>query len=272
MAQWWEEILQCPICGNKMGLEGASLACFGRRRHVFDLAAAGYVNLAPSKAAGGGDDADLIRARTAFLSEGHYKPIADRIGQLLDRLCPGGVALDAGCGEGYYTAEFARRGYRLLGVDLSKRGILHAAKVAKRYELSAFYAVGGVFELPVADASLDAVISLFAPVAEQEFLRVLKPGGHLIIAGAGARHLFSLKEVLYDTPYLNEPRADLPKSMREICNERITYQADVQGEALQALFAMTPYYYRTSKRGVEKLRATASLAVDVDVEVSVYQK
>ncbi len=269
---WWERILRCPVCAAAIQREGGTLSCLGARRHCFDLAAAGYVNLSSSKAAGGGDDATLIRARSAFLTEGHYAPIATRVGELLENYCPNGTVLDAGCGEGYYTASLAKRGFSMLGVDLSKKGILHAAKVAAREQLSAFYAVTGVFELPVADASLDAVISLFAPVAEQEFLRVLKPGGKLILVGAGPRHLFSLKQVLYDTPYLNEPRADAPKDMTVLHTERLSYQTNVQGDSLQALFSMTPYFYRTSKEGVLRLQQTPALSVDVEVDISVYQK
>ena len=55
------------------------LFCKGARRHTFDVASAGYVNLASSKAAGGGDDAALIQARTAFLEKECYKPIADAV-------------------------------------------------------------------------------------------------------------------------------------------------------------------------------------------------
>lgn len=272
MAEWWEEILQCPVCGAAVSREGGSLCCAGARRHCFDIASAGYVNLAPSKASGGGDDAELIRARSAFLEEGHYHPIAQAICDILQEYCPGGTVLDAGCGEGYYAIEMAQSGARVLGIDLSKRGILHAAKRARRLGAAASFAVAGIFELPVADASVDAVVSLFAPVCEAEFLRVLKPGGILVLAGAGPEHLFSLKRVLYDTPYLNEERADVPQSMMQLRQQRLRYKAELESGALQSLFAMTPYYYRTSKEGVARLAETQRLGVDVDVTVTVYQK
>lgn len=207
---WWTDILRCPVCGEAVEKEGRSLFCKGARRHCFDFAKEGYVNLAPSAAAGGGDDAGLIRARTAFLSAGHYAPLADRICDILTANVPGGTVIDAGCGEGYYSCRMAARGLQVLGVDLSKNGIRHAAKDPVGRERSALFAVAGIFTLPVADSSADAVVSLFAPVAETEFLRVLKPGGVLLLAGAGPDHLLDLKRVLYDTPYQNQPRADAP--------------------------------------------------------------
>ncbi len=272
MRDWWEGILRCPVCGAAVHRDAGALFCDGARRHGFDFGAAGYVNLASAKAAGGGDDAELIRARTAFLEAGHYAPVAEAICEMLQRYCPGGAVLDAGCGEGYYANLMAAQGHRVLGIDLSKRGILHAAKCAKRAQNDALFAVAGIFALPVADASLDAVVSLFAPVAEEEFLRVLRPGGVLVLAGAAPRHLYSLKKVLYDTPYLNEKRADAPTEMALIAENRLSYQAPLDAAALQSLFAMTPYFYRTSRQGKERLLATTSLDVDVDVEIAVYQK
>lgn len=266
------DILKCPVCGASVARESGTLFCAGVRRHCFDLSGAGYVNLAGAKQAGGGDDAALIRARTAFLEKGNYAPIAVRVCELLQDAVPHATVLDAGCGEGYYAAQMARAGFSVLGIDLSKRGITHAAKTAKREGLDAFFAVAGIFTLPLADASVDAVVSMFAPVCEKEFLRVLKPGGVLVLVGAGEEHLFSLKRVLYDTPYRNEPRADLPEEMNLLRKDRLRYTFAADNATLQELFAMTPYFYRTSKEGQARLGATTSLDVDVDVEIAVYQK
>ena len=252
--------------------EGSSLFCDGKRRHCFDFAKEGYVNLASSKAAGGGDDGLLIRSRTAFLSGGYYAPFADRICALLRRYVDGGVVVDAGCGEGYYACRIAQDGFRVLGIDLSKNGVRHAAKAASRANTEALLAVAGIFDLPVRDGAADAVVSLFAPVCEQEFLRVLKPGGILVLAGAGPDHLYSFKKVLYDTPYQNEPRADVPTQMKRIAAERLAFDMELDSAALQALFAMTPYFYRTSEAGRARLSALPSLCVGAEMDITVYQK
>ncbi|MBE6629853.1 MAG: methyltransferase domain-containing protein [Ruminococcaceae bacterium] len=272
MASWWEEILKCPVCGAKMMREGNGLFCLGARRHCYDFSKAGYVNLAPSKASGGGDDAALITARTAFLNGEHYGEVARELCRILQTHIPQGTVLDAGCGEGYYSLKMSREGMKVFGVDLSKRGITHAAKSGIREGADAFFAVAGIFDLPVADASLDAVVSLFAPVAEEEFLRVLKPGGILLLAGAGPEHLFSLKRVLYDVPYRNAPRADAPQKMENVMESRVRYTFSADHDTLQHLFAMTPYFYRTSKEGIQRLSQRERLDVDVDVEFSVYKK
>ena len=269
---WWKNVLRCPVCGADMVQEGRSLFCGGARRHCFDIAKEGYVNLASAKASGGGDDAALIRARTEFLGAGHYAPFADRVCALLERYAKGGVVIDAGCGEGYYTCCMAKRGFWALGVDLSKNGVRHGAKLAAREQGNTLFTVGSVFDLPVADASADAVVSLFAPVAETEFLRVLKPGGVLLMAGAGPDHLFALKRALYDTPYRNEARADVPAHMEKLVEERLDFDMALDAASLRALFAMTPYFYRTSAQGIARLEALERLDVGAQMDLALYRK
>lgn len=267
---WWNDLLRCPVCGGRMVQEGRSLFCNGVRCHCFDLSKEGYVNLASARASGGGDDTVLIRARTAFLGGGYYAPLADRVCALLREYIPQGTVVDAGCGEGYYTDRMAESGFYALGVDLSKNGIRHAAKHAKSDRT--FFAVAGIFDLPVADDTADGVVSLFAPVCEEEFLRVLRPGGVALLVGAGPDHLFDLKRVLYETPYQNEPRADAPKSMEKLAEERLSFDMSLDAEALQALFAMTPYFYRTSAAGRAGLDALERLSVGAQMDISLYRK
>ena len=270
---WWSEHVRCPVCGAKTTKEGNSLFCLGEKRHCFDFAADGYVNLATARASGGGDDAALIAARTSFLDGGHYAPFAARVTELLTELVPqGGTVVDAGCGEGYYTCKMASAGFSTLGFDLSKRGVRTAAKRAKREGVDAFFGVAGIYTLPLQDASIDAVVSLFAPICEEEFLRVLKPGGILIAAGAGREHLGALKRVLYDVAKENEPRADLPRAMCELSGETLSFQMELGGDAVKNLFAMTPYYYRTSKEGHERLAACHALSCEAQMDIFVYKK
>ena len=270
---WWSSGLRCPVCGAATSKQSNSLFCHGGRRHCFDFSAEGYVNLAAAKATGGGDDATLIAARTAFLDSGHYAPFAARIAELLRAYSKGSTVVDAGCGEGYYTCRLAGEGFYCYGFDLSKRGVRTAAKRAAREGAeNVFFAVAGIYTLPLQDASVDAVVSLFAPVAEQEFLRVLKPGGILLVAGAGKDHLLSLKRVLYDQPHENESRADLPVSLTELTRETLSFSMELKGKEISNLFAMTPYYYRTSRQGQERLAACERLTCEAEMDIFIYQK
>lgn len=284
--------LRCPVCGYPLSVspDGRSLGCFPleglskstSKTHLFDGGAGGYVPLAP-RHSGGGDSKDAVRARTAFLQHGYYAPAAEMLTALVEEFTPsGGCVLDAGCGEGYYSNRIAHAGFPTMGVDLSKFAVDAAAKAARACRLASegssgtLYAVGSVFELPVQDGVYDTVTNVFAPCAPAEYARVLKTGGHLIVAGAGERHLFGLKQMVYDDPYLNEPRRDLPgesDGFRLVDTRNATFPIVVEGqEHIQALFSMTPYYWRTSLDGHDRLRAANRLETEVSFDFHIYEK
>ncbi len=266
------DLLRCPVCGESVACteDGKSLRCHGARVHCFDFSRSGYLNLAGPHA-GAGDLKEAVRARSLFLESGYYEPLSKLVNSVLAET-DARTVLDAGCGEGYYTNRMAGD-HAVLGIDLSSAGIDHAAKQAKREETGAGFVVGSIFKLPVADASFDAVTNLFAPCAEEEFSRVLKDGASLIVVAAGERHLFGLKQVLYDDPYLNPGRADLPQHMECIREEHLTYEITVEGQdRIEALFSMTPYYWRTSERDHARLRERETLTTTVDFTVYLYRK
>lgn len=265
-------MLRCPVCSAAMqtDTENKSCRCMGVRTHTYDFSRSGYLNL--TRPGGGeGDLRDAVNARKLFLNKGYYEPLSNEINAILQNLNAETV-LDAGCGEGYYTNRMAKDRVTL-GVDLSRAGIDAAAKQAKQNATGAAFAVGSIFSLPVGDGTCDAVTNLFAPCCESEFLRVLKDNGHLILVGAGERHLMGLKQVLYEDPYLNPGRADLPTQMKEIERHRLTYTVAVEGrETIEALFSMTPYYWRTSKADRIKLMNIDTLQTELDFDIFIYQK
>ena len=266
-------MLRCPVCAAAMQADesGRSCRCTGVRTHSYDFARSGYLNLT-RPGDGEGDLKDAIAARKLFLGAGYYEPLSNKINSILQKLGAKAV-LDAGCGEGYFTNRMANEDCAVLGVDLSRAGVDAAAKQAKQNATNAAFAVGSIFSLPVMDATCDAVTNLFAPCCESEFSRVLKENGYLILVGAGERHLMGLKEVLYANPYLNPGRADLPTQMQEVERERLTYTVTVEGrEVIDALFSMTPYYWRTSEADRAKLDAIESLTTELDFDIFIYQK
>ncbi len=275
-------VLICPICGDRMCIspDGRSLWCCGAKTHCFDGGGGGYLPLAP-RHSGGGDAKEAVRHRTAFLSKGYYEPAADALCDLLCQLLPSdALVLDAGCGEGYYSNRMAARGFDVLGVDLSKFAVDAATKAAKRDRgdrpSRTVFAVGSVFELPVGDASVHVVTNIFAPCAPAEYARVLAEGGYLIVASAGEEHLLGLKQCIYDDPYLNDPRRDLPDEASGLVlvdKQTVRFQIEVDDAAdREALFSMTPYYWRTSLAGHERLNAINSLRTAVAFDFHIYRK
>ena len=268
--------LKCPICGEKTEIvNDKMLCCKGEKRHTYDISASGYINLASPKQCGGGDTKGAVRARSAFLDAGYYQPIADKISEILCRyIDENAVVIDAGCGEGYYTVQIANKVALTVGFDISKFAVEAAAKRARREgKDNAAFCVASIFAMPVLDGSADAVVNIFAPCVEKEYVRVLKPEGIILVVQAGKEHLMGLKRVLYDSAYENDTRVDLPEELELVCEDNLKYSIEINGEeSIKALFEMTPYYWRTSVDDAKKLDGINSLHTDIDIIFSVYRR
>ncbi len=268
--------IKCPHCGSQAELlEGKSLVCKGIKKHCYDLSASGYVNLLPSGHSDSGDSKAAVRARKEFLDKGYYRPAADAICEVLCRYLPkNAFVIDAGCGEGYYSTLIAEKGFFVAGTDISKSAAESGAKRTAAMEMdNAFFTVGSVYALPFADESADCVVNIFAPCVEEEFCRVLKTGGILAVVYAGSTHLLGLKRTIYESTRENDGRADMPKNMRHLESIRVSFDITVEGqESIQSLFAMTPYYWRTSQKDSEKLKKTDRLDTAVDMIIALYIK
>ncbi len=271
------DFLICPICHSKLERTEKSLICTGdsHKRHCFDLSSSGYSDLS-YRSGGGGDPKDAVTDRTAFLDKGYYQPLSECINSICkDYLRHDFFLVDAGCGEGYYSERIASEFSQafVFGVDLSKHAA-HRASVRRniRNGNNSFYSVASVFQLPVADNTADCVLSMFAPVAKTEAERVLKDGGIMIIGAAGERHLYQLKESIYDSVHLNDERADLPHNAELLDKRNVSYICHIDNaEDIRRLFGMTPYRFRTSESSLKLLNELTSIDVEINVDFYVYR-
>lgn len=267
----------CPVCGGPLVREERAYRCAAG--HSYDIAKEGYTYLLPPNrkhSADPGDDKAMSAARREFLSRGHYAPLRQTlIEAVAARTGETPVLLDAGCGEGYYTSGIRRslavmgRVPRMAGIDISKPILRLAAKQEPYVE----FAVASCYHLPFPDEAADLLLDCFSPLAIDEFRRVLKPGGYFLYVVPGPRHLWELKEVLYDQPYLNEEK-ETPYdgfAYETILPVDFTLHLEAQSD-IQALFRMTPYFWKTPKSGAERLAALDALDCQASFRVHVFQK
>jgi SAM-dependent methyltransferase len=138
----------------------------GPTRRFFSARAAGW-----DERTGAGGTEHLTPLAAATL---HVSPAPERI-------------LDVGCGTGEGTLFFAREfpQARVRGLDISEEMIAAAvAKVGLDPEGRVAFKVGDAADLPYADDSFDLVAQLNMPPFFDELVRVLRPGGHLLVASS----------------------------------------------------------------------------------------
>lgn len=104
-------------------------------------------------------------------------------------LAPGTTLLDVGCGIGGSSRILAQEyDFAVTGITISPQQVARASELTPP-DVSAKFVVGDALALPFPDASFDVVWSVEAgphmpdkALFAQELLRVLKPGGILVVA------------------------------------------------------------------------------------------
>ena len=259
--------VRCPICKNKLIKDQGCYRC--HKGHSFDISKEGYLNLLLKQGQKEyGDTCEMISARSTFLNIGYYRPLSDKLIKMITKLKIKNM-IDSGCGEGYYTnlIKKALPSIDVIGIDISKTAIKSASKVNR----DIFYIVAGNQDIPIADECVDLVLNCFAPIDPIEYKRILRKFGLLVTVTPKAEHLLQLKEVLYDHVYLNKEKVDIV-GFNQIDQEILEYDIELHDQkAILALFMMTPYYFRTSPEGKERLAKLDSLKTRVAFVIKVYQ-
>jgi 23S rRNA (guanine745-N1)-methyltransferase len=261
-------ILRCPVCSEDLSRAEAGLRC--ANGHSFDIARQGYASLIAGVRPTSGDDAPMVEARRRALGTGIYAPIVDEIVRLAGGPPPPGTVLDAGCGTGNYLAAVmdALPTARGLGLDSSTYALRAAARAHPR---AAAVACDLFRPIPVASASVDLVLDVFAPRNAAEFHRVLRPHGTLVVTRPTDGHLAQLRrhiEGMVGIDPAKEERLErtLAPRFEAIHTVSTDYTARLTPEDAVDLVLMTPSARHLSSDDLEGDGATA-LPKEVDVSV-----
>ncbi len=292
------DLLRCPHCGGRLELvEGAARCEAG---HSFDVARQGYLNLLPGDArTGSADTAAMVRARTTFLSAGHYAPVADAVagaaaaGAVADRptvadavadaadspepVGGGPTIADLGAGTGYYLAAVLERlpGSRGVALDISKHALRVAARAHPRIAAVGCDAWAG---LPLGDAVADVAVNVFAPRDPAELARVVAPGGTLVVATPNPGHLGELVASVGMLTVPERKRERLAGKLgglfEPVSETAVERELTLGHDDLAALVAMGPSARHLSGDEIaERVAALADpLAVTLSVTVASYRR
>ena len=81
-----------------------------------------------------------------------------------------------------------------------------------------------------------------------------------------------MKAVLYETPYKNPVQQVAYEGFRSIGEREVSGTITVPAAQLEALFAMTPYYWKTPRDGAARLAALPELTTDIAFRFLVFEK
>ncbi|MEB6479894.1 putative RNA methyltransferase [Acinetobacter vivianii] len=264
-------LLMCPVCRQSLNLVENSWRC--EKGHHYDVAKQGYVNLhvvQHKHSKSPGDTPESVLARREFLQAGFYQPLQQAVVEILQQLKPEAV-LDIGCGEGYYTSAMQAHTQQCIGVDIAKTAVQRAAKLNSKVT----WVVGTGATLPVQDHSIDLCTSLFSPIPQDEIMRVLQEDGYLIVVTPAPRHLYDLREALFEQVNLHEPQKFVEQldAQFELKQERVVESImSLDQQALKNLIAMTPYAYKANPERRKLLEQSSQFAATASFQIYLFQK
>lgn len=277
-------ILTCPVCAETLHAYEKTYAC--ANKHTFDRAKQGYVNLLLSnqkKTLQPGDNKEMVKSRLDFLKRDYYQPIVTALNSAISQkltalnMTSPHIA-DLGCGVGYYLAklrqdllaEFPQTQY--WGTDISKEAI----HCANQHDKAISWLVCSTKNLPFRTESLDALLSVFAPLYNEEVQRVLSPNGRVFVVTPARNHLSELRQFLFDElKEIDEIKLLQKTEGFFTLEESIPIQASIHlsnNADIENLLKMTPFYWRSSMLKKELLLSQEALTVSIDVTLWIFKK
>ena len=275
----------CPLCNSPLLSQEKTFRC--NNNHSFDIAKENYVNLLPVQfkhSKNPGDNKAMVNARRAFLEQGYYQPLVDRLVALYqekiaetfskktnteESSAKENVLLDAGCGEGYYTHQHKSAENTVYGVDIAKEAI---KKAGKKYP-QCHFSVGTLSKLPFADQQFTWIVSVYAPILESEFTRALASGGFLLTVTPAKQHLMQLKQQIYNDAQEHDEEKLAIEHLTLVHQENVSYQMCLKtGEDTLNLLSMTPFAFKASDTVKQTLLTQDNFACQADFLIRLYQK
>ncbi|MCG2622157.1 methyltransferase domain-containing protein [Arthrobacter sp. I2-34] len=276
-------LLLCPVCAAEMLPNGPRPADGIRcaEGHRFDGARQGYINLLTGRGTSfTPDTAAMVAAREAFLSAGGYAPLAGRVAAEAAQLLAGRTSpavLDAGAGTGYYLAHVLAGcpDAAAVALDISKFALRRATRAVP----GALCLVWDLWRpLPLAAASVDLVLNVFAPRNAAEYARVLAPGGHLLVVTPAPGHLAQLRDVLPLLAIGEDKAAKLAETLSghfvETAATEVSAPLELDADGVEQLVLMGPNAHHTDATAIRAALAGTALplAVEARFTLSVFRR
>jgi len=248
-------MLLCPVRDCHLGLEREERRMVCPRGHSFDIARSGYINLLQPqdrRSKHPGDTEAAVAGRRRLHDQGVMEPLLRAIAGML-AASPSDVVLDAGCGEGFYLGNLARQtGFDAHGADISIPAVDAAAR---RYPPCEWVVANADRFLPYADRSFSVVLSITARMNADEFRRVLRDDGRLLVALSAPDDLIELRSRGRDR--VARTVETFARDFALADQHRVTTAADLDAASMQDV--LHSIYRPIRSQPAEAMRVTFSL-------------
>lgn len=158
----------------------------------------------------------MIEKEHIFAWEKEYRHLqwgcAGSISHITERLSPGSIVLDAGCGCGRHLFPLSSY-YSTTGIDISFTALDKARNYLKKQNKNAEYAISSLTHLPFKKETFDAVICLGVLqhltepgryLAVSEIKRVLKSNGLIFFEAFGAQDMRFGGEMIEERTFVRQ--------------------------------------------------------------------
>ncbi len=262
-------LLSCPVCRAPLTRTGGVVGC--GNGHRFDVARQGHLTLlGPGSRTDTGDTSDMVAARQDFLDAGHFAPLTAAIVAVAG---PGPV-LDLGAGTGHHLRA-------VVGGDPGAVGLaIDTSRYAARRAARAHPRIGAVVadawsRLPVRDAAVGTLLSVFAPRDPAEVVRVLGPGGRAVIVTPLPEHLAELRdrvELLAVDPGKAAAVRDRLVGLTAVGSTHVRHEMRLTRDDVDRVIRMGPsaYHLSAQRRGAVVAGLDERTSVTLAVTVSVF--
>jgi 23S rRNA (guanine745-N1)-methyltransferase len=267
------------------------------RGHSFDIARDGYVNLLQPqdrRSRRAGDPREAVEARAALLHDGigagNMRAIVSAAALALPRTSP--IAVDLGSGSGEVLRTLAElRPICGIGIDLSTAAAAHSARSvtltqppALTSQTSAVAVVSISSELiwvvanadrvlPLADGSVDLIMSVQGRRNPAECRRILAECGRLLVSVPAPDDLVELRQAVQGAGTHRDRSEDLIRThepwFRVVELQRIEEKHVLEHEALLNLLRAT--YRGTRASMADSVTALTSLEVTLASDVVLFE-
>lgn len=195
----------CPICQQSLQVvNDASITC--TNNHSFDIAKQGYVFLLAKPSETNYTKKLFEERRKVHNQSPIYQTFQQTVAQLIDTYVPESNPvirmIDMGTGEGShmqritaYAEQLHKRTITGIGLDISKEGILQAAK----HDDEHIWLVADLAHSPVTPASIDVILNVLSPSNNTEFARIIKNDGVILKVIPGQHYLQEVRRFFQST-------------------------------------------------------------------------